>query len=358
MSKAVTKAQIKAEWENEPTLDPNAVKKSVPKALNWYRQNMLDSIVKKSLVSIAKSEGISIKASNLEIDEMDMQNAILARMYEANPDCQNDPYMKDIYKRVVSFIKRNSKTSVKPTTEKKNAPNPHRYMYEKAQSLMGIIDQAVDNIVDGSKIKFSSKSFITENDLSPIMVTKVVSVIENEYRNELVEYIEGNDPDIQEAYSGYTKSDAKRIVKGIDSIIGALTNSKQANKTVVKRPRKKKPVDVKKSVSKAKHLDEAKGIGKGLKPAKVLGKNVVVLYDTKYKKLTVLQSKEGFKIKGTTVYFDAGNVYGVRERQIKKVKEVLVGGKRILNRVQKELKKRSGKATGRLNENTLIVNVF
>lgn len=150
----------------------------------------------------------------------------------------------------------------------------------------------------------------------------------------------------------------KHMKAWFKNVIERLSKVKKVAKVRKPRVRKVNPI---KMAAKVKYLktDAALKID-SLNPTEIVGAKKVYLYDTKYKRITKLISgtAAGFTIKGTTVQgFDVekSSVTFFKKPEIELPK---TRGIRELDRAMTMTKsKRNPEATGRINENTLILAV-
>lgn len=150
----------------------------------------------------------------------------------------------------------------------------------------------------------------------------------------------------------------KLWLKAVISKLSTVQKIVKVRKPRKQRVRKVNPLKMTAKVKYLKSDPELKIDSKS--PVDIIGKSKVYIYDTKYKKISKLVCAEasGFIIKGTTIMNfdpDKSAVTFIRKPQT----ELRSGmGIRELDRVMNSSKsKRKPEPKGRLNENTLILNI-
>ena len=132
------------------------------------------------------------------------------------------------------------------------------------------------------------------------------------------------------------------------------------NKVIVRKPRKKKEksaIQLIKSIKYKKEDNELKVVS--IDPINIIGAQSLWLYNTKYKKLTVLNARgpAGLSVKGTTIInFDEPNSQSKTLRKPNEIiPKVLQSGKVVLKKLMTEIKTKESPANGRVNEDTILL---
>ena len=203
--------------------------------------------------------------------------------------------------------------------------------------------------------------FFTENEIKP----KVGEIIRTYYQELLVE-LESDDPDVKAAYKSYSKKIINSVIDHIKSIDEAVEQSKMYSKYVriAKRGRTKKTTPVSKQVISLQYMKMDKDLGiASVDPAKIPGSNIVWLYNVKHRKVTLIRSEKGFKVKGTTIKdFDEKRSLSTTMRKpelIMPLTKISKGASSADNvKFFKELTTKKRPANGRVNKNTIILRVL
>ena len=275
--------------------------------------------------------------------------------------------------KIESRFKANKNASKIITIEiDSNKPTIQDKINEKAQEYAADIQNLMDDyILDIKNIKKSDdgdyvnvESFLNVNKVKPMIASRMVQWVVNQSQ-EWNDVVGTKDKDLKEGYDIYTLSEQKRIVKMYKNTIDLL-NARAATKTV-RKTRKKKVKTPKQLVSSVQYLESTKDFGgiESIKPEKIIGKSRVVLFNTKYRQITILEAENphlGLSIKGTTVTgIDASESVSKRVRE-KYVKDLLkVSGDRGIRAIKKSynaIKAKDLDAKGRINKDTLIVRVM
>lgn len=247
-------------------------------------------------------------------------------------------------------------------------PNLQEIMKEKAREAGGEIEGLFDvYLKDGAKSTFTVK-VIDEVAKLNVLPQHISIVIDpwNKKREEFEAVLEGNDDQLKEGYSQFTKTQIKNILKYIDQVISDL-NSYVTIKKTSRAPRARKAVPVEKIVAKLKYLktfkDEATKLDLvSLHPTKIHGASEAWVYDTAKRKLHHYVADEyskTFTVKGNTLLgFDT------RQSEIKtlrkpaeQLKEV-TGSKPAARKFFKEIKSVATTPNGRFNENMIILKAW
>jgi len=164
-------------------------------------------------------------------------------------------------------------------------------------------------------------------------------------------------------YERYKRPELVSIFNFLNSVMTRIDKQTEVKETVkaktAPKPKAmkvaKNRVEIAKACQKAQYQrtpDAELGLT-SLTPTKIYGAKKVILYNTKYRKVTVLEqaTTQGLIIRGTTVdNFDANKSFSHR---LRKPKEFFTNGMTF-----DKVKTDRLEATGRLNEETIIVKVW
>ena len=204
------------------------------------------------------------------------------------------------------------------------------------------------------------KDILYERNIKPNQVNRINDWFSNQ-SNTIREDIKKKK---KEWGNSFDKSNYVSLLKFYEQIIedckGYLSSVKSE---FARKPRKKKsksPIELVKKV-KHKSTDETYKIS-SLSPSKIIGADKVLLFNTKYRKATLLQSASptGLSVKGTTIInFDEKSSYSKKLRKPEKfIKDVKDKGIRAVKNTLDEIKSKSYEAKGRINEDTIILGVY
>lgn len=179
------------------------------------------------------------------------------------------------------------------------------------------------------------------------------------YRNEYNDALNKNCEDAVEACSHLTKVGLKNRVKTLDNLLADVDKYKA---TLLKKraPRKKKAVTADKQVKKLKYMTECnENKITSVSPLNLPGSKESYFYNTKNKKLIVVNSPGGLTVKGSSLIgFDEKESYTITLRKPETVLlDIVSGGKRKVDNVLNSLTTKRNEFNGRLNDKILILKV-
>lgn len=270
---------------------------------------------------------------------------------------------KDFHEKTSNWIKDKISEILLLTVEKHNVHVESEKLVinhcgvDKSSEYIYKIDEYVDEFIFNEHTTgFNVIEYIKDCGLNADNARKIYS----HFQKELNEYNEINsDPQLKEAYHHLSKERIKEIKKfyikllsDIDSFINIATKPKQRTLELI---------TPKKLIEKVVYQKESVEINNlvSLSPEKIIGASLVLLYNEKYKKLTILKGKE-LTIKGTTVIGFNENESKMKPlrnpsmflNKFKSVNEI------ELNELWKEVRSNEAEATGRIGKDTIIISVF
>jgi hypothetical protein len=274
-------------------------------------------------------------------------------------------YINKEIDRLVSLATPQPEEEVK---EVSNRPNVQEIMRERATEAAGEFEGWLDDFISkGAKSTFTVKVVdeLTKRSVLQQHVSPIIDVW-TKYKAEFNEVIKGKDEQLVEAYSRFTNTQLKNIVKFIDQIIGDL-NSYISLKKTARKPRAKKAVPVEKQVAKLKYMKsfknaEAKLDLVSLHPTKLHGASEAWVYDTQRRKLHHYVADDlirVFTVKGNALlgFCAIQSEIKTLRKPAEQLKEIM-GSKPVARKFFKDIKSVSVKPTGRFNENLIILKAF
>lgn len=234
-------------------------------------------------------------------------------------------------------------------------------MLNQVREKIGNIDQYLDDFVFGRENKLDVIAYIKNCGLSPMHVRKIYNI----YQKEKEEYMSIlGDKEMEEAYRFLNEKKIKKVVSFYDDLLEKLDTFIKLNST--RRKKKTKKPSVAKLVSKVNYLKESESLGiVSISPDKIIGSQIVVLFNEKTKKITILNAadRSGLQIKGTTIYnYDnqTSLVKGVRSNiNVQEfIQEIASKPRTTIKKMFDGLTTKESPATGRINGDTLIIKIF
>jgi hypothetical protein len=236
--------------------------------------------------------------------------------------------------------------------KKPKPPKPDNVMYYGNIILNYIEDQALARTF----IKPSNLQKYLNNNKVPVKCYKNISSYISILMKEVKSAYENKDTQIAEGYSSYGKKELRLYVELYDFFVEGLLNLKPQRKQRVK-----KPVDIDKKLSKVKYCQTYEQYI-GIDPKEILGKSGAIIYNTRYKTLSILVSNDDkFDIRGSTIYNlnESKCIKKILRKPELILKDVLTNS--TINDTIKLLENLTTKPTipvGSLNENCLILKVI
>ena len=346
---------------NEPPVTQENYLSEMTHALHWYTNTATEKQLRKfALEHFAKlGKKAEVLAINRATDYEIRQLAIISRL------ATREQYLTDKHIKFISdtatalvekykVIKEKKAEVAKPT----NVISIQDRIDEKARELAGEIEGAIDDFLI-NKVEFSTKNFLLANSVAAPIAKKIgdmfVPVL-----NEILETIEGEDKQLVEGYSNFTKRELKAYAKFLEEIIADCQQQVQTAKAS-RAPRKRKAASPSKVVSKMKYMREFTELNlKSIKPEDILTSSELWVYNTKYRKVQVYRAENGtLSVKGTTIL--GFNVKDSMSMTLRKPEEFFKGlsmGKRALNGAIKKLTTKPTTPNGRINEECILLGAF
>jgi hypothetical protein len=368
MNVTAAKKRAKAHAElnrvkDEPTIRPENYNVDIGTALVWYTEQTDDKKRRKFAMEHfaklgRKQEVLALnKASDYDIRQIGIMCRLLA-----TGNTLSEQHMALLESRVAILVAKHKpvKEIKKVVDAPTNVVSIQERMEEKAHDLAGEIEGAIDEFVLNKSSTFSTKNYLLSNEVSA-PIAKRIGELFHGLRVELLEVIEGDDEQLVEGYSNFTKREMKKFLEFVENIITDCEQQVQTAKAS-RAPRKRKPQSPTKLVSKLKFLREFADLGlKSIKPETIIGSTEVWYYNTKYRRVGVYKGEGGnpLSVKGTTIIgFDVKESQQMTLRKPEEFFKGLALGKRALNNALKKLTTKPSVPNGRINEECILLGAF
>ena len=370
MNVTAAKKRAKAHAElnrikDEPTIRPENYNVDIATALVWYTEHTDDKKRRKFAIEHfaklnRKNEVLALnKASDFDVRQI----GIMCRLISTG-NTLSEQHMALLESRVAILVAKHK--VVKEVKQKVvDAPTAvvsiQERMDEKARELAGEIEGAIDEFVlSKGKTTFSTKNYLLAQAVSAPVAKRIGDTFIKMY-NELADAINGEDEQLIEGYSNFSKRELKGFHKFVGEIVDDCQQMVQTAKAV-RTPRKRKPQSPTKLVSKMKFLREFADLGlKSVKPESIIGSTEVWYYNTKYRRVGVYKGEGGnpLSVKGTTIIgFDIKESQQMTLRKPEEFFKGLALGKRALNNALKKLTTKPSAPNGRINEECILLGAF
>lgn len=349
--------------KNEPIVTKDNYSSDLNGALTWYTEHFNEKqLLKFALEYFAKlNKKAEVLAVNKANDSEIRQLAIMCRLvtreqYVSEKHIQFITDTVDKLKIKYKVVKEKKTEEIKPS----NVISIQERIEEKARDLAGEIEGAIDEFVTSKgKTTFSTKNFLLAKSVSAPIAKKIGDMYVG-LLAELREAIAGEDEQLVEGYSNFTKRELKKFAEFVETIIMDCQQQVQTAKAG-RSPRKRKPQSPTKVVSKMKYMKEFAELKLvSIKPETIIGANELWVYNTKYRKVQVYRAEYGgLSVKGTSVLgFSLKDSVSMTLRKPEEFFKGIAMGKRALTGALKTLTTKPTKPNGRVNEECILLGAF
>lgn len=223
-----------------------------------------------------------------------------------------------------------------------------------AGEFNGMID---DFVTSGKQPKFDVYLKALE---VPAASAKLIPAFYDSTINELKEVLKGEDEQLVEGYSNFTKPQIRKLLKQYEAIVEACAQQEVSAKKI----RKGRTVKEKSAAVVAKAVKYLKTYPefdlKSVRPENIIGSSEVRIFNAKYKTIQVYRAEKDSKlsIKGTTILgYSVTESFGKGLRKPEDVKEFVNMTKKTFEQAVNSIKAKAQKLNGRINENCVIIKV-
>lgn len=365
----IAKALDAKHFGNEPDLRGDVENIDVIKAYNWYSYNCDSDQAKAWVIEYLK-----------EFHKQDKELIKNANRIDANY-CRTSGWTcrilllggnisEDLRERTEAKIRTLAGAAARASVREAEAPAKEEVVRpvisiqervaNRANDLIADIEGHLDNFYrDG--VVFKPSDWLSQHDVKPAIAQRIAEYYKPLYA-ELFDAYNGKDVQLKEGYASWKKTKLKIYLEFVKSIVSAA----ETRATVVKaarKPRKKKEKSPVQLISKLKFKEkdeEYKLVS--VDPKQIVGCNQLWVFNTKYRTLAVYNAMgpAGLNVKGSTLIgFDEKTSIVKKLRkpteQLNKLKD---GGKIILRKFMDGIKCKSKEATGRINNETVLVRII
>jgi len=329
------------------------------RARSWYRQNATHRDKKKWVCDYAKTI--------LGADAAKPINAVSSKLFNDSVAllCRMKAQGLELTDQEVDLINEELRQLKDKGSEKLESQRPKKSIQERIEEQVSdycgqmceVTDTILSQILTRKSVTFNMTNWLTNNKVKSLQSRKIADYLRPTLE-EILEAIEGKDPQLVEGYSYMTKPMIKKWARILSAIITACEeHAAQGSK---RKPRKKKVKTAAQQVSKVKYQDESTEYKlKSIDPSKIIGATTLLVFNTKYRQLTVYRSSDvtGFSVKGTTLQnFDPSKS---ETKTVRKPDQLsTIQGIRSFNNFWKDIKTKGKVPTGRINDNTIIMKAY
>jgi hypothetical protein len=355
-------------WTNQETMSDAEKNSALIGAFNWYAYfvdtKQCRTFLLEYMQGVGRSKDEIALIKSLTDSEFNSQTGKIARMMSRGlipTENVKQKFVEQFKELLLKAKELSAEKQVVVSVSTAPAPSIQDRIRDKAGEEIGELEGIVDDFVmNKCKSTIDIENYLKGRNLSSVVAKKIcdhyVGVSE-----EVMDAINGVDEQLVEGYSNFKKPELKRYKDFLDSIVVATNNLSVTNKPVRKKRKvKEKPASV--LVSKVKYMKDFAELGlTSVPPEKMIGALQVWTFNTKTRTLSVYNAynAKGLSVKGTTLQnFEESTSISKRLRKPEvTLKDVLGGGKIILRKLMGDLSTKESPATGRINEDTIIVRV-
>lgn len=229
----------------------------------------------------------------------------------------------------------------------------------RANELIADLEVLLDAYYrDGRQFKMAD--WIIKNNVKPQIAQRIATYYKPLY-SEAFDALNGKDEQLKEGYSHYKKAQLKAYVEFLRSIVSCAETTATIVKARKPRKKKEKPVSVIVSKLKYKAKDDELNLV-SVDPKQIVGCNQLWVFNTKYRTLAVYNAMgpAGLNVKGSTLigFDEKTSVVKKLRKPTEQLKKLIDGGKIILRKYMDEVKCKPKEATGRINNETVLLRII
>ena len=241
---------------------------------------------------------------------------------------------------------------------KKKRKTVQEHIDAKVQSILGEVDHAID-VWDIEP--FDMYKYLASLGVSATVAKKIPEQYQ-ELLDEIKEARSGTSKQLKEAYAYMTKGEKGDFINFITRI---QTDSERyaENHKPVRKAKKIKQISAIDKVKKLNFLKEDEDNKlTSIEPSDIIGAEILFLFNSKTNQLSYYHATDrgGLDVKGTTIKNFDTDISAVKKlgaKTIDIVDRILGGGKITLNKIMNEINSKASEATGRVNNNMIILKV-
>jgi len=323
------------------------------RACNWYNCMCDKKDARDYTETWLKNQNrlIELKKFRAVPDEwVNLTCAWIARLI--NKGYEVPAHSKKFLEETFAYILTKAKVAEPTNTNKTSIQDRMR---DRQSEIIGDIEELIDN----GEV-FSLYDWLKGKEI-PAAYCPAIATYYAPILGELIEALDGVDPQLKEAYGHMTKKQLRDRIEFYNKLIEDAERYGNVTKKT-RAPRKPRTISVEKKLKNFKYQKEDNTFKiASINPEKLIGCQELWTFNTKNKVLTVFRAidRGGLQVKGTSIInYDEANSISKRtgrkpEEYVKKVQEA---GKVTLRKLMDELKSDATFAH-RINENTILLKI-
>ena len=351
-------------WGSEPNITSEANNVDLVNAYNWFNAIYTSEDAKSFTLSYLRS----IKYDKDTVHRLAQVKAI--DLHNIGWNCrllQNGSTLPgDLWESIETRIKVLAASvvetsEVEETQPQKNVVSIQDRIKDRSSELIGELEEQLDVFFQEGVIQFDIKKWSLEKGLKPQVAKRIVEHFRPQYE-EIVEALEGKDPDLVEAYAGWRAPVLKVMAIFIKKIMDHLDSAAEAGKAL-RKPRKKKIKPPSVLVAKMKYRPDWADLNiNSIDPKGIIGASQLWVINSKTRNISVYHAvdTDGLSVRGSTItgYDEVSSITKKVRKPREVIPQVLNEGKVGLRSIMKNLTTTETQANGRINTDTILLRVL
>ena len=327
------------------------------RALNWYSNIKSYRDSKIYTISYLKQNKYDLKVINKisTATEWDVKNLgyvlrMVSRGYQASLE-----QLSWIDSRITELSK------PKPVVQIVDVDKPVKpkdSIQDKVYNQCTVFINEIEDKIDARDYSLKVYEYLTTQACKSIHVKQIIEHFKP-LSLEVKEAMLGEDEQLIEGYSNYTKTEIKKLSQFLQLIISDC-NGFTSNSKVTKTPRKKKIVPISKKVLKLNYKKEDPEYKiVSIKPESIIGCQNLWVFNTKTRKLGVYVASDesGLSVKGSTIenYNVELSVNKTVRKPLDVIPMVIKGKKTVLKKIMSDINSVQTLLNGRINGDVVLL---
>lgn len=327
------------------------------RALNWYSNIKSYRDSKTYTISYLKQNKYDSKVINKisTATEWDVKNLgyvlrMVSRGYQASLE-----QLSWIDSRITELSK------PKPVVQIVDVDKPVKpkdSIQDKVYNQCTVFINEIEDKIDARDYSLKVYEYLTTQACKSIHVKQIIEHFKP-LSLEVKEAMLGEDEQLIEGYSNYTKTEIKKLSQFLQLIISDC-NGFTSNSKVTKTPRKKKIVPISKKVLKLNYKKEDPEYKiVSIKPESIIGCQNLWVFNTKTRKLGVYVASDesGLSVKGSTIenYNVELSITKTVRKPLDVIPNVIKGKKTVLKKIMSDINSVQTLLNGRINGDVVLL---
>lgn len=235
---------------------------------------------------------------------------------------------------------------------------PKDSIQDKVYNQCTVFINEIEDKIDARDYSLKVYEYLTTQACKSIHVKQIIEHFKP-LSLEVKEAMLGEDEQLIEGYSNYTKTEIKKLSQFLQLIISDC-NGFTSNSKVTKTPRKKKIVPISKKVLKLNYKKEDPEYKiVSIKPESIIGCQNLWVFNTKTRKLGVYVASDesGLSVKGSTIenYNVELSITKTVRKPLDVIPNVIKGKKTVLKKIMSDINSVQTLLNGRINGDVVLL---